>query len=308
MTTHISLPSRAHDEQQYLSLIRTVIDTGELRPDRTGTGTLSLFAPPALRFSLADHTLPLLTTKRTFLRGILEELLWFIRGATDSKLLAARGVHIWDGNGSKAFLEKRGLGHRREGDLGPVYGFQWRHFGARYTDCETDYSGQGVDQLAECVRKIKEDPTDRRIILSAWNPADIPLMALPPCHVLCQFYVHLPPPDAPDAPRRLSCLLYQRSADLGLGIPFNIASYALLTHLVAQVTGTEAHELIIQLGDAHVYRDHVDALELQLKREPRPFPKVRWNREVRDVDEFKAEDITVEGYEPHPAIAMKMSV
>ncbi|EPS98476.1 hypothetical protein FOMPIDRAFT_1126483 [Fomitopsis schrenkii] len=299
---------RKHDEIQYLDLIRTVLDTGETRPDRTGTGTLSIFAPPSMRFSLADNTLPLLTTKRTFWRGILEELLWFIHGSTDSKLLSAKGIKIWDGNGSKEFLEKRGLGHRREGDLGPVYGFQWRHFGAKYTDCDADYTGQGVDQLAECIRKIKEDPTDRRIILSAWNPADIPLMALPPCHVLCQFYVHLPPPSSPTSPKRLSCLLYQRSADLGLGIPFNIASYALLTHLVAHLTQTEPHELIIQLGDAHVYRDHVDALEEQLKRSPRPFPKLRFAREVRDVDDFKAEDVVVEGYEPYPPIAMKMSV
>ena len=162
---------REHDEHQYLNLIRTVLATGETRPDRTGTGTISVFAPPSLRFSLRDSTLPLLTTKRTFLRGIVEELLWFVRGETDSKILSNKGVKIWDGNGSKEFLEKRGLGHRREGDLGPVYGFQWRHFGAEYKTCDTDYTGQGVDQLAECIRKIKEDPTDRRIILSAWNPA-----------------------------------------------------------------------------------------------------------------------------------------
>jgi len=161
----------AHDEEQYLSLIRTIIETGATRPDRTGTGTLSLFAPPSLRFNLTSNTLPLLTTKRVFLRGIVEELIWFIRGSTDSKLLSERGVKIWDGNGSKDFLEKRGLGHRREGDLGPVYGFQWRHFGAQYVDCEKDYTGEGVDQLKEVIRKIKEDPTDRRIILSAWNPA-----------------------------------------------------------------------------------------------------------------------------------------
>ena len=162
---------REHDEHQYLNLIRTVLATGETRPDRTGTGTISVFAPPSLRFSLKDSTLPLLTTKRTFLRGIVEELLWFVRGETDSKILSNKGVKIWDGNGSKEFLEKRGLGHRREGDLGPVYGFQWRNFGAEYNTCDTDYTGQGVDQLAECIRKIKEDPTDRRIILSAWNPA-----------------------------------------------------------------------------------------------------------------------------------------
>lgn len=163
--------TRPHDEQQYLDLIRTVLDTGAPRPDRTGTGTLSLFAPPNLRFSLADDSLPLLTTKRTFLRGIVEELLWFIQGCTDSTKLSAKGIKIWDGNGSKEFLEKRGLGHRRAGDLGPVYGFQWRHFGASYEDCDADYAGKGVDQLQECIRKIKHDPTDRRIILSAWNPA-----------------------------------------------------------------------------------------------------------------------------------------
>ncbi|KAH9930406.1 thymidylate synthase [Epithele typhae] len=304
----VTAPTRAHDEHQYLNLIRDVLNTGDTRPDRTGTGTISLFAPPNLRFSLADSTLPLLTTKRTFLKGIVEELLWFVQGCTDAKKLSARGVKIWDGNGSKDFLEKRGLGHRREGDLGPVYGFQWRHFGAPYEDCDADYTGKGVDQLQECIRKIKHDPTDRRIILSAWNPADIPQMALPPCHMMCQFYVHLPPANDPTAKPRLSCLMFQRSADLGLGIPFNIASYALLTHMVAHVTGTEAHELVIQLGDAHVYRDHVDALRTQLEREPRPFPKLRWPRAVESIDDFKSEDIVVEGYDPHPTIAMKMSV
>ncbi|KAI0090373.1 thymidylate synthase [Irpex rosettiformis] len=300
------MADKQHDEHQYLNLIQQVLDTGAVRPDRTGTGTLSLFAPPNLRFSLTDATLPLLTTKRTFLRGILEELLWFVHGATDSKLLSEKGVKIWDGNGSKAFLDKRGLSHRREGDLGPVYGFQWRHFGAKYENCDKDYTGEGVDQLKECIRKIKEDPTDRRIILSAWNPADIPQMALPPCHMMCQFYVHLPP--SPSEKPKLSCLMYQRSADLGLGIPFNIASYALLTHMIAKVTDTEPLELVIQLGDAHVYRDHVDALKIQLEREPRPFPKLRWKRDVKSVDDFVSEDFIVEGYDPHPTIAMKMSV
>jgi len=300
---------KKHEEHQYLELIRRVLDSGETRPDRTGTGTLSIFAPPSFRFSLADMTLPLITTKKTFHRGILEELLWFVHGKTDSTILSKRGVKIWDGNGSRAFLDGRGLSHRREGDLGPVYGFQWRHFGAKYEDCDADYEGKGVDQLQECIRKIKENPTDRRIIMSAWNPADIPQMALPPCHMMCQFYVHLPPSTDPTARPKLSCLMYQRSADLGLGIPFNIASYAMLTHMVAQVTDTDAHELIIQLGDAHVYKDHVDALEHQLKREPRPFPKLRWGREgIKDIEEFKFEDFVIDGYDPHPAIAMKMSV
>lgn len=161
----------SHDEYQYLNLIRDVMNTGATRPDRTGTGTISIFAPPSLRFSLANNTLPLLTTKRVFTRGVLEELLWFVRGDTDGGALAARDVHIWDGNGSRAFLDSRGLTHRKEGDLGPVYGFQWRHFGAEYVDAWADYKGKGVDQLQDVIRKITHDPTDRRIIMSAWNPA-----------------------------------------------------------------------------------------------------------------------------------------
>lgn len=295
-----------HQERQYLDMIRDIMERGQVRPDRTGTGTLSLFAPPSMRFSLADGTLPLLTTKRVFFRGVLEELLWFVRGSTHNALLQAKDVHIWDGNGSRAYLDKIGLTDREEGDLGPVYGFQWRHFGAAYEGANGNYDGKGVDQLRECIRKIKENPTDRRIIMSAWNPADLPIMALPPCHMFCQFYVTLPasPSDKP----KLSCLMYQRSADLGLGIPFNIASYALLTHMMAAVTNTEAHELIMQLGDAHVYRDHVDALKVQLEREPRPFPKLEWKRAVDDIDGFEYDDFVVTGYKPHPKLEMKMSV
>lgn len=304
----------SHEEQQYLGLIRQILNTGATRPDRTGTGTISLFGPPSLRFSLRDASLPLLTTKRVFTRGVIEELLWFVKGDTDGVHLSEKGVKIWDGNGSREFLDKRGLNHRRVGDLGPVYGFQWRHFGAEYVDCDTDYTGKGVDQLQECIRKIKEDPTDRRIIMSAWNPADLGKMALPPCHMFCQFYVHLPEPVAEgETPKKpgLSCLMYQRSADLGLGIPFNIASYALLTHMIAHVTNTEPVELIMQLGDAHVYRDHVEALEIQLKREPRPFPKLRWKRtadEIGSIDGFAYDDFVVEGYNPMGKIEMKMSV
>lgn len=166
--------SESHEEEQYLSLIRRVLAEGATRPDRTGTGTISIFAPPSFRFSLQSSILPLLTTKRVFFRAVLEELLWFIRADTDSTHLSERGVKIWDGNGSREFLDKRGLGHRAIGDLGPVYGFQWRHFGAEYETAATDYKGKGVDQLQEVIRKIKEDPTDRRIIMSAWNPAGEP--------------------------------------------------------------------------------------------------------------------------------------
>ena len=182
----MSTSVKQHDEDQYLNLIKSVLDKGESRPDRTGTGTISLFAPPSLRFSLANSTLPLITTKKTFLRGIIEELLWFVKGETDSTLLSKKGVKIWDGNGSKEFLEKRGLGHRRAGDLGPVYGFQWRHFGAEYVDADADYSGKGVDQLREVIRKIIEDPTDRRIILSAWNPAGLSFRASPHVSIICR--------------------------------------------------------------------------------------------------------------------------
>jgi thymidylate synthase len=204
-----------HDEYQYIDLIRTVLDIGAVRPDRTGTGTLSLFAPPNLRFSLANHTLPLLTTKRTFLKGIVAELLWFIRGGTDSALLSAQGVRIWDGNGSRAFLDSRGLSHRREGDLGPVYGFQWRHFGAEYVDADADYSGKGVDQLKECIEKIKHNPTDRRIILSAWNPAGKVDFLLISCHCLTRWFRHSNPRDGTASlPHALSILRPSRAGGL----------------------------------------------------------------------------------------------
>ncbi|PWN51748.1 hypothetical protein IE53DRAFT_385899 [Violaceomyces palustris] len=299
--------SPEHEEQQYLELVSRVISTGEGRPDRTGTGTLALFAPqPCLRFDLSNETLPLLTTKRVFLRGVLEELLWFVAGKTDSKLLTDRGIHIWDGNGSKEFLESRGLGHRREGDLGPVYGFQWRHFGADYKDCDTDYTSQGVDQLKEVIDKIKNNPTDRRIIMSAWNPKDLNLMALPPCHMFCQFFVSLP--TSSNEKPKLSCQMYQRSCDLGLGVPFNIASYALLTHMIAQVTNCEARELVMSMGDAHVYKDHIEPLKTQLERTPLPFPKLKFTRNVTDIDDFKYDDFQVVDYKSHGKIEMKMSV
>ena len=170
-STDKSASFKTHEEHQYLNLIKLVMATGETRPDRTGTGTISLFAPNPFRFSLANNVLPLLTTKRTFLRGIIEELLWFVKGATDATLLSEKGVKIWDGNASREFLDSRGLSHRRVGDLGPVYGFQWRHFGAKYVDADTDYTGQGTDQLWEVIQKIKNNPSDRRIIMCAWNPA-----------------------------------------------------------------------------------------------------------------------------------------
>jgi dihydrofolate reductase/thymidylate synthase len=288
------------EEKQYLDLIRTIMHKGIQRGDRTGTGTLSQFGAQ-MRFSLRDGQLPLLTTKRTFWRGVAEELLWFVSGSTNANVLAQKDIHIWDGNGSQEFLQSRGLGHREPGDLGPVYGFQWRHFGAKYQDMHTDYTGQGVDQLKDCIQKIIQNPEDRRIIMSAWNPADLNEMALPPCHMFCQFYVDT-------HKHELSCQMYQRSADMGLGVPFNIASYALLTHMMAHVTGLKPGDLVHTIGDAHVYLNHVEPLKEQLKRTPRPFPKIYINPEKKDIDSFELSDFQVIGYNPMKTIKMEMAV
>ncbi|GAM90246.1 hypothetical protein ANO11243_082880 [Dothideomycetidae sp. 11243] len=306
-----------HEEYQYLNLIRDIIENGEHRPDRTGTGTRSICFPPQLKFKLSrpdgSLVLPLLTTKRVFLRAVIAELLWFVGGETSSISLSEQNVKIWDGNGSREYLDSVGLSHREAGDLGPVYGFQWRHFGAEYEDCHTDYTGKGVDQLAEVIHKLKNNPYDRRIILAAWNPADLKKMALPPCHMFAQFYVSFPA-NAPmrfDGSRRgtLHSLLYQRSCDMGLGVPFNIASYALLTHMLARacdlIPGTFTHTM----GDAHVYQDHIEALKVQMTRVPKSFPDLVIEKPVGcGIDGWKLEDFTIVGYEPHKSIAMKMSV
>lgn len=292
------------EELQYLDLCQRIIDEGESRPDRTGTGTLSIFAPPQLRFSLKDDQFPLLTTKKVFTKAIILELLWFIKGDTNNKSLQANGVKIWNGNGSREYLDSLGLTDRAEGDLGPVYGFQWRHFGAEYKTCDEDYTGKGYDQLAEIINKLKTNPYDRRIIMSAWNPPDFKKMALPPCHVFCQFYVSFPQDKKPE----LSCILYQRSCDMGLGVPFNIASYALLTKMIAHVVGMNCGEFIHTMGDAHVYKDHIDALKEQISRTPRNFPTLKMKRDVKDIDDFKLEDFEILDYNPHNVIKMKMSV
>jgi thymidylate synthase len=304
MTENNINSSSNKEEQAYLDLIQNIIDNGEFRPDRTGTGTYSLFAPPQLRFNLSDNTFPLLTTKKVFMKGILHELLWFIHGSTDANLLSEKGVKIWEGNGSREYLDSLGLTNRKVGDLGPVYGFQWRHFGAEYKDCNTDYSNQGYDQLANIIKTLKTNPYDRRIILSAWNPPAFKEMALPPCHVFCQFYVNFPKNSKP----KLSCQMYQRSCDIGLGVPFNIASYALLTYMIAMVVDMEPGEFIHVMGDAHVYSNHVDALKEQLTRIPRNFPKLVIKRNVTDIDDFKYEDFEIVDYNPYGPIKMKMAV
>lgn len=290
-------------EQQYLDLCKRILAEGEERKDRTGTGTFSLFAPPQLRFDLSNGQFPLLTTKKVYFKSILYELLWFISGSTNGKVLEKEGVHIWKGNGSREYLDSIGLTDREVDDLGPIYGFQWRHFGAEYENCHTDYTGKGFDQIANVIHTIKTDPYNRRILLSAWNPPAFKKMALPPCHVFCQFYVSYK-----TGKPRLNCQMYQRSCDMGLGVPFNIASYALLTYMIAMVCDMEPGEFIHVMGDSHIYKDHVKALEKQIEREPRPFPKLIIKRKVTSIDDFKFEDFQVVDYHPYPAIKMKMSV
>jgi len=289
---------RNHEELQYLKLIREILENGVKKGDRTGTGTISKFGC-SMRFSLREGRFPLLTTKKVFWKGVVEELLWFIKGCTNAKVLTDKGVKIWKANGSREYLDRIGLKDREENDLGPVYGFQWRHFGAKYGTMHDDYKNQGYDQLMKVIETIKNKPTDRRIIMSAWNPADLHKMALPPCHMFCQFYV---------ANGELSCQMYQRSCDMGLGVPFNIASYSLLTCMIAQVCGLKAGDFVHVMGDTHVYLNHVDPLKEQLKREPREFPMLRINPEVTNIDGFKYSDFKIEGYKPHPTIKMKMAV
>ncbi len=263
--------------RQYLDLIRHVLEQGTQREDRTGTGTLSVFGYQ-MRFDLAEG-FPLVTTKKIHTRSVVHELLWFLRGDTNIRYLRDNGVTIWD-----EWADERG-------ELGPVYGHQWRHWPAP--------GGTEVDQIADAVRMIRETPDSRRIIVSAWNAGDLPRMRLPPCHALFQFYV---------ANGRLSCQLYQRSADIFLGVPFNIASYALLTGMIAHVTGLAPGEFIHTLGDAHLYRNHLEQARLQLSREPRPLPTLSLNPAVRDLFAMRYEDIEIQNYDPHPAINAPVAV
>ncbi|KMZ60393.1 Thymidylate synthase, Dihydrofolate reductase [Zostera marina] len=288
---------KRHEEFIYLQLVEDIISNGVLRNDRTGTGTVSKFGCQ-MRFNLRK-SFPLLTTKRVFWRGVVEELLWFISGSTNAKVLRDKNINIWADNASRDYLDRIGLTDREEGDLGPIYGFQWRHFGAKYTDMHADYTGKGFDQLLDVIDKIKNNPNDRRIILSAWNPSDLKLMALPPCHMFAQFYV---------ANGELSCQMNQRSADMGLGVPFNIASYSLLTCMIAQVCDLVPGDLVHVLGDAHVYTNHIKPLETQLEKHPKPFPILKINPLKKDIDSFMEADFELIGYDPHHKIEMKMAV
>lgn len=287
-----------HEEIQYLSLIENILRSPKIRDDRTGTGTYSKFGV-TMKYSLRDDTLPLFTTKNINFKNIIEELLWFMKGKTDATLLSKKGIKIWDSNSSRKFLDKHGFKDRKIGDCGPIYGFQWRHFGAKYVNCDTDYTGQGIDQLMECINLIKNDPCSRRIVMSAWNPVDLKQMVLPPCHSFVQFYVD---------EGKLSCMLDQRSGDIGLGVPYNVASYAALTHIIANITGTKAESFIHVIGDAHVYKNHVDGLNEQIKRSPFPFPKLFIKRKFADIESISYEDFELNGYKSHPAIKLDLAI
>jgi thymidylate synthase len=261
----------------YLDLLRHVLEHGSRKDDRTGTGTLSVFGYQ-MRFDLAER-FPLLTTKKVHTKSVIHELLWFLQGSTNIKYLRDNGVTIWDEWADA------------QGELGPVYGAQWRSWPAP--------DGRHIDQIADVVEQIRRNPNSRRLVVSAWNPADIPNMALAPCHALFQFHV---------AEGKLSCQLYQRSADIFLGVPFNIASYALLTLMVAQVTQLEPGEFVHTLGDAHLYLNHLEQAKEQLARQPKPLPRMKLNPEVKDLFAFRYDDFTLEGYDPAPAIRAPIAV
>lgn len=281
------------NEAAYLELIKYVRDNGTPKGDRTGTGTLSHFGAQ-LRFDLSDG-FPLITTKKLHLKSIVHELLWFLKGDTHVQYLQDNGVRIWNDWATASQTAKFG---RPEGELGPVYGHQWRNFGASRRE-DMGYNQDGVDQISELIEQVKNNPNSRRLIVSGWNPAEANQVALPPCHTLFQFFV---------ADNKLSCQLYQRSADLFLGVPFNIASYALLTHMIAQVCDLEVGEFVWTGGDCHLYQNHIEQVNEQLTRTPYELPTLVLNHEVKSIFDFTFEDIKVEGYQSHPSIKAPVAV
>lgn len=288
-----------HPEKQYLQLIREILEKGSLEETRNGK-TKSIFGY-SMRFSLKDGELPLLTTKKVAWKTCFRELQWFIRGSTNNKELQDKNVHIWDGNSTREFLDSRGLHKNEVNDLGPIYGHQWRHFNAEYTDCHSDYSGKGIDQLANIISELKNPLTrcSRRHIISAWNPCQINEMALPPCHILMQFNVR--------DNKYLSCALMQRSIDTCIGAPINIASYSFLTHIIAKHCDLIADEFIYFLGNAHIYEEHFEPIQEQLKREPFPFPKINILQKHDNIEDYTIDDIEwVEKYVSFGPIKMIM--
>ena len=287
-----------HEEEQYLNLIREILDNGSFEDTRNGN-CKTIFGN-SMKFSLKDGNIPLLTTKKVAWKTCFKELIWFINGHTNNDILKEQKVNIWNANASKEFLESRNLSYE-EGDLGPVYGHQWRHFNAPYTNRTTDYTNQGIDQLQNIINDLKntETQTSRRLIVSAWNPQQIDEMALPPCHVLMQFHVR--------EHKYLSCSLYQRSGDVGLGVPFNIASYSFLTHILAKHCDLEPDNFVYFLGNAHIYEEHIPSLEKQLCNEPKAFPRVVIKNKHTNINDYCLADLEfITPYSHHEPIKMKM--
>ena len=288
-------------EKQYLELLDKILKEGDIQESRNGK-TQVLFGE-IMRFSLNDNKIPLITTKKLAWKTCLKELLWFISGSTNNNILKEQNVNIWNDNAEEYKERMYNLRSHsiHDGDLGPIYSHQWRHFNAEYSNCNIDYTNKGIDQLQDIINKLKH-PTERfsrRLIMSAWNPCQIDEMALPPCHVMCQFHV--------SKNNRLHCSLYQRSGDMGLGVPFNIASYSFLTHIIARICDLEAYEFVHFIGNAHIYLEHRDALREQIIREPFPTPHISIDK-LDNIDDYKVENIQIQHYEYHKKIFMDMKV
>jgi thymidylate synthase len=294
----------SHEEYVYLRLLDKILKQGRFRNDRTKTGTLSIFGEQ-MRFDISE-SIPILTTKFVPWKSCIKELLWFLKGQTDVSILQKQGVKIWDGNSSREFLDKQGLSHLPEWDIGAGYSFQWRHCGAEYKTCKDDYTGQGVDQIQFILNELKTNPESRRLYMTSWNAADIDKMALPPCHLSAQFYVDFDE----DGTKHLSCQMYQRSVDTFLGCPWNIMSYSVLTYIFAEMTGMKPRHLIMCLGDTHIYTNHIEQVKQQLAREPYPFPRLVLSDALKNksVEELDLDDFKIEEYNYHPAIKASMAV
>ena len=298
-TIFANLAKYSHEEYQYLNMLENILDNGTWVKSRNGN-TKSIFGN-SMRFSLKDGKIPILTTKKTAWKTCLKELLWFIRGQTNNNILKEQGVHIWDANGSRDFLNLRGLAAYNEDELGPIYGRQWRNFNAQCGENgEIDLWYRGIDQLQQVIDILKdpEQRNSRRIIMSAWNPEQLNKMALPPCHILCQFNVH-------DG-NKLSCSMYQRSVDSMLGSPFNIASYSFLTHLLAKHIGLEAHEFVYFMGNCHIYEEHIEGAKVQIVRDPLPFPSISINKTYNNINDYQVDDFEIHNYQHHEVLKLKM--
>jgi thymidylate synthase len=297
-TRYIYIPKVEHDENQYLDLLK-IVRNAEQKQDRTGVGVRSIFGTK-MEFDL--KRIPIITTKKVNFEAVIKELLFFISGKTDTRILQDQGVKIWDANTKKETLEKLGLPWN-EGDGGPFYPWQWRHYGAEYKGCDVDSTGVGIDQLANLIKNIRTEPHSRRHVLTAWNPSQLDQMCLAPCHILAQFNVS-------SDKKYLDCQVYQRSGDLFLGVPFNIASYAFLTYMIGSITSLIPRKLIHLMGDAHIYNNHLNQVDLQLTRTPRPFPTLKFRNATRlhEIDDFNFDSFIVEGYNSWPYISAEMAV